>query len=208
MNIECFIKECKQISLFSQEFRRIEKLKEEYLKASTTVVHKSFGTESTLSSRGTYCPSLIESIVIKNGRKGRIIKNSENAYYIYGFDKKNNLKTISSPDVNEFILARGNLEIGIAFTYELGLYYITECVYNSNKKPMSYTVYTFYNNRVQTCDKEIYHYYDNSLKVDWYRFYNFNKPILEHIIHTFEFEKIKGVSKLKYMGHTGDGSVC
>ena len=216
MNIEGFIKDCKLISLFAKDYKKIEKLKKEFLKASTTVVHKSFGTESTLSSRGTFCPSLIESIVIKNGKKGRIIKNAANAYYIYGFDKKNKLKTISSPDVNEFILTRENCDVGVAFTYELGLCYITESVYDSDRKLKSYAIYTFHNNCVLSCDKEIYHYYDNSLKVNWYRFYNIKKPTLEHITYEFGFEKAKGLSKLKYIGHTsqghtghtGDGSVC
>ncbi len=185
-------------SIYEQECNRINKtvviFKEVYRSlyeaSASKVVRKEIGMGGVLMHRGYYCPSLITDIVVGNVKRERIVKQiptNSKEYFVYGFDKDNNLLTVNRGFCDEVIIREGDKETGIIFT-QYGVEAISESIYKNNRLE-SYGYYQYIEEKgIIEFQKETYTYSQSELIVDYISYSNMLTPILEHTRYEFEVE--------------------
>lgn len=186
MNIQLFLKECQSVFERFSTINNYVSLKDAFSRSLSNVVRWEYGTKSTLSSRGVYCPNIIESIVIGNVTVGKATKvPSKKTYYTFGFDRYDNLIIVDTPNsiIREIIQIDGKIQTGITFIVT-DIFCVTITEYDDRNLIKSYTQYEFSQNKISLCDKYVYSIIKDKVVVDFYRFYNMSSPNLE-VIHYF-----------------------
>lgn len=118
--------------------------------AYRNTVRKEYGKGGVLMSRGYYCPSLVDDIIISNVKRGKVLNKlrSNSTYdFIYFFDKDNRLIAVQNVDyvlgslriTNEEFLVYGPNEV-IGIDYNLAgvkrgtnSLHINHCKYDHNQ---------------------------------------------------------------------------
>lgn len=204
---------------YRDECIRVEQIARKYIKkfesyweeAKNKVVREEYAPQSSMY-RGTYCPSLIEDIVLGNVKRKALYKRRPKmakSYFQYGFDKDNNLVLVeyfSNPNIYycEVIFRENNYELGIKCRPLVGYsdFLICECYYE-NGKLSSYALYTYFEEAgIERFDKEIYEYSQEQMIVHALDYNNIPKPQLSKTKYTFVLENdyLKSYTAEEYLG--------
>ena len=123
--------------------------------------------------RGAYCPSLIQDIVIGKTKRGRltgVCPRNKVASFVYGFDSNGRLLTVDDPFAHEILVYEDQVEVGISFYSEFGIFGISECTHDPTGRLAKYATYLLSADRCCVIDSttEEYTYEENRLLVDMY----------------------------------------
>lgn len=167
----------------------IENYEQYYHEVQLTISYTEVSTGGVTIPRGYYCPSPIIDIVIGNASRGKLLKRPSKRSHIayrYGFDKQGKLVFVYKEEDKhkEFIVRKGNTELGIGFLEFEGLELdpevtdITYCTYHEDGKIQSYTYGRYYadERRIIEIQKEDYIYSPQGLQeVNEQTFFNWEK---------------------------------
>lgn len=178
MMIEAFERECQRMRIIGDQYN--DQCQRILAEASRKVVRKEYSVGGEIMHRGYYCPNPIADIVIRNAKRGRLLKRMtarSNPYYEYGFDCEGKLLIIRRPDDTEFIIRdHNNVELGIIF-HENQIKYpevtgISECTYNQGKiQTYIYYRYCVWDPAQRTYERINYKYSEEGLSIaDWFEY--------------------------------------
>ena len=141
------------------------------------VMKKEYAKGGELLSRGYYCPSPIDDIVIGNCKRGRRLKKYPNvgkASYEFCYDAEDKLIIINSLFSNstEIILYKAKSVLGINVSRDIVLdideiVSIIECKYDDDNRITSYiNAFSCYGNcNIDELSVELYQYNESGLRV-------------------------------------------
>lgn len=160
---------CKQIGSVYDKYKSL--YSELNDNAERNCVRWEYSKGSKFLRRGYYCPSLVEDIIIGNCSRGTLTDkvSARSKYFKYGYDVCDNMIIVKNDSYgqNEFLIRENNSEIGITFDRVYCIESISECIYDSSDRLISYTYYVFdANGIIWICTREEYSYPENKLIMD------------------------------------------
>lgn len=189
-----FIHECQRLSEIAIQYSNQCKII--YDRLCNEVMREEHSTGGEALHRGYYCPSPTLDIVVGKGNRGRLLKRltvNSKPIYRFGFNSNSELTIVDALHLNshEIIIRDGRVETGIAFSINLEIETLSECVYCHNQI-VSYIFcgYDSYDRRIYEYRKETYKYSKEGLtEVDQYDFLNSkNAPMLQHERYIFRHD--------------------
>lgn len=145
--------------------------------AEKSAARFEYGKGGETLHRGYYCPSPIIDIIAGGCNRGKILKrltSNSTPSYKYGFNDENNIIFACNiiDKLNEVIINKNNLSIGIVFSENYGIHAVAECLYDKgNIIFYNYGVFNPFSNSIDEVKIEMYEY--SNFGIDCVYFINF-----------------------------------